>query len=540
MNKLWSILALLIVVSLLGACATPTPAPTQPPAAAPTKPPAAAPTTAPAASIASKVTVAIGADPADLSPFSGMNLGRIAVLKTIYEYLVESDSMGAAAVPMLAKSVEKTGEKTYVVTLFDYIKDSAGNHITAADAAWSYNAGIAGGKFRPLGAVESVKATGDYTVEFVFKAALGVGDLDKALSECPIISQKAYEASPDKMATDPVTTGPYVLKQFVPGSSLTFERRADYWQKPELTNLFSRANVQKITFQVITEPAQNAVALQTGTADVSASVSSSDVAQFQKGGQYADKFTVFQFLDNLTWMLAFNGTAGGPFADSKDLRQAVAYAIDTKAMCQALGSCAPAHTVGNSNFGGYQTKWDTESYYNFDLAKAKQLFASAGHKPGDLTVKLLVSNAPNDGLVAQIIQADLKLLGITVNIDAEETSVYNTAMYDPKAFDMALVGGAGGDFIISPWLLVFDQNRNKGTTGQFFKDDKLQSLLMTTTTLAGYTPENIDAFNQYQKDQAYVFGLYSWVNNIVAAKNVTKIVRDTRGQIIPGACEYSK
>ncbi len=44
---------------------------------------------------------------------------------------------------MLAKSVEKTGEKTYVVTLFDNITDSAGNHITAADAAWSYNTAMA-------------------------------------------------------------------------------------------------------------------------------------------------------------------------------------------------------------------------------------------------------------------------------------------------------------------------------------------------------------------------------------------------------------
>ena len=55
--------------------------------------------------IADQVTVAIGADPADLSPFTGMSMGRIAVLKTIYEYLVETDRMGANAVPMIAQSV---------------------------------------------------------------------------------------------------------------------------------------------------------------------------------------------------------------------------------------------------------------------------------------------------------------------------------------------------------------------------------------------------------------------------------------------------
>ena len=531
------LVALLLVLSMLvvalaacGGTEEPTTAPAEP-TTAPEEPTAAAEEP----SAPTEVVVTIGADPADLSPFTGMNLGRIAVLKTIYEYLLEADSMGAEAVPMLAKSVTKVDDLTYDVTLFENIMDSAGNHITAADVAWSYTQAIEGGQMRPLGAVASVTQTGDYTARFVLQAAPGVGDVDKILTEAPIISQAAYEASPDKMATMPVTTGPYVLTEFVPGSSLTFEKRDDYWQTDDSQRtMFSQANVDKITFQVVTEPAQNAIALETGTADISAAVSGDDIARFEDNPDY----TVFQFKDNLTWMLAFNGTEGGPFADNKELRQAVAYAIDTTAMCQAVGSCAPAHTIGNSNFGGYQEKWDSEPYYEFDLAKAKELFAASGAEEG-MEVTLLVSNSTNDGLVAQIVQASLAELGITVNIDAEETSVYNQAMYDPTAFDIALVAAAGGDFAISPWLLEYDQNRNNGTTGQFFKDDELQSLLMAASSLEGYTPENVDAFNQYQKEQVYAYGMYSWINNVVAVKGITDIVRDTRGQIIPGACGYA-
>jgi len=528
---------LLVVVSLLGACATPTPAPTQPPAAAPTKPPAAAPTTAPATTIASQVTVAIGADPANLSPFTGMSMGRIAVLKTIYEYLLEVDTMGGNAVPMIAKSVEKIGDKTYKVTIFDYVKDSAGNKITAADIAWSYNAGIAAGQLRPLGDIASVKATGDYTVEFVFKVDYGPGGLDKVLTECPIVSQKAYEASPDKFATKPVTTGPYVLTQYVPGASLTFERRADYWQTdPKYRTLFSQANVQKIVFQIITEPAQHAIALETGKADVSASVTGDDVARFESN----PKFTVFKFRDNLTQVLEFNGSAGNPFT-KKELRQAVAYAIDTKAMCQAVapGACAVAHTIGNSNFGGYQTKWDTEPYYEFNLAKAKELLAAAGYKPGDLKVKLLGQNDTRIGLMAQVIQASLKELGITVEINLVEPAVYNQVSLDPKAYDLLLNAAAGGDFIFNPWLLLGDHNRNKGTTHNFFKDDKLQELLMTVSSAGGFTPANLDACHQYLKEQLYAYGMLSYLNNVASVKGINKIVRDTRGQIIPGACEYA-
>ncbi len=530
------LMLLVMMVPILTGCgggAATTAAPVKEPTKAPEA--TAAPVEAPA--IAPEVTVAIGADPADLSPFTGMSLGRIAVLHTIYEYLVEADKMGTEAVPMLAKSIEKTGEKTYVVTLFDNIIDSADNQITAADAAWSYQQGIEAGKMRPLGNIESVKATGDYTVEFVFKTVLGVGDLDKALMECPIISQKSYEASADKFAAKPITSAAYALTEYVPGSSLTFEARPDYWQTdPSLRTLYSQTNVQKIIFQVVTEPAQHAIALETGTADVSASVTGDDIARFASNPD----FTVYKFLDNLTQSINFNGSEGNPFT-KKELRQAVAYAIDTPAMCEAVapGACAASHTIGNSNFGSYQTKWDTASYYDYDLAKAKELFAAAGYKGGDLTVKLLAQNDPRSGLIAQVIQASLAELGITVEISQVEPSVFNELQYDPTAFDMVIGASAGGDYIISPWLLIYDQHRNNGTTSSFFKDDQLQSLLNTVVTIDGFTSENIDAFHQYQKEQLYSYGLLSFMNNVVSVKGITKIVRDTRGQIMPGACEYS-
>jgi ABC-type transport system substrate-binding protein len=438
---------------------------------------------------------------------------------------------------MIAKSVEETGDKTYTVTIFDYVNDSAGNHITAADIAWSYNTAMTSGKLRPLGDVESVTATGDYTVEFVFKVDFGPGGLDKVLTECPIISQAAYEASPDQFATKPVTTSPYVLTEYVPGSSLTFESRADYWQTdPTLRTLFSQANVQKIVFQVITEPAQNAIALETGSVDISSGVTQDDLPRFQDNPDYS----VFNFLDNLTQVLEPNGSEGNPFTN-QELRQAVAYAIDTTAMCQAVapGACAAAHTIGNSNFGGYLTKWDTEPYYEYDLDKAKELFAASGYAAGDLTVKLLGQNDARTGLIAQIIQSQLNELGITVEINQVEPAVYNELMFDPTAYDLMIGASAGGDFIFNPWLLVYDQNRNNGTTVNFFKDDELQALLMTASSSDGFTPENVDAAQQYQKDKLYVYGMLSFNNIIVGVDGVSNIVRDTRGQVIPGACEYS-
>jgi ABC-type transport system substrate-binding protein len=541
MKRIMFVISILMVVAVLAGCApTPTQAPaaTEAPAApAATEAPAApAATEAPAApTMATEVNAAIPADPGDLGPWVGMSYGRITVLHTLYEYLFDLAKAGDPLTPYIAKSYEKTGDKTYTVTLFDNVYDSAGNHLTAADAAYSYNTAMQMGNLRPLGDIESVKATGDYTVEFVLKKEPGMGDLEKVLCEAPIVSQKAYEASADKFATKPVTTSPYVLTEYVPGSSLTFEARPDYWQKDKSQGpKYNQANVQKIVYQIISEPAQHAIALQTGSADVSGAVSSADAAQFKDNPD----FSLFTFQDNLTQLIVFNGSEGNPFT-KKELRQAASYAIDTKAMCEAVspGACSAAHTIGNSNFGGYMTKWDTEPYYDFDLSKAKELLTTAGYKEGDLTVKLVTQNDPRSGLMAQIIQSQLKDLGINVQISQVEASVFNQLKTDPKAWDMLLDAAAGGDFIVNPWQLVYDQNRNNGTTGGFVKDDQLQALLDKAVT--DFTSESLDAFQQYQKEQAYDYGLLSFHNIVVAVKGIDKVVVDGRGQIFPPAFEYS-
>jgi ABC-type transport system substrate-binding protein len=542
-------ISIFMVVALLAGCAptateAPTTAPVEPttapvqPTTAPVQPTTVPvePTAAPVEpAIPAEVNVALQADPGDLGPWVGMSMGRIAVLHTLYEYLFDLAKAGDPLTPYIAKSWEKTGDKTYTVTLFENVVDSAGNPIKAADAAYSYNTAMEMGNLRPLGDIQSVTATGDYTVEFVLKNEPGMGDLEKVLCEAPIVSQASYEASPDHFSTKPITSTPYELMEYVPGSSLTFEKRADYWQTDlSLGPKYNQANVQKVVMQIITEPAQQAIALETGSVDISAYVSSADAERFKD----APGFSLYTFQDNLTQLIVFNGSEGNPFTN-KELRQAVAYAIDTTAMCEAVspGACSPAHTIGNSNFGGYMTQWDTENYYDFDLAKAKELFATSGHTPGDLTVKLVAQNDNNSGLMAQVIQSELKELGITVEINQVESSVYNTLKTDPTAFDMLIDAAAGGDFIVNPWQLVYDQNRNNGTTGGFVKDDQLQSLL--DTAVKDFTPDTIDAFQQYQKEQAYDYGLLSFHNIVVAVSGITKVALDGRGQVYPGACEYA-
>jgi ABC-type transport system substrate-binding protein len=531
MKKLMFVLSIVMVVAMLAACA---PKPTAAPAtAAPVKPAPAAPATAApaAAAVYPKVTVAVQGDPSNLGPFVAMSMGRIGVLTSMYEYLFYQ--VGPDLTPYIAKSYEKIDATTFDVTLFENVTDSAGNHITAADVAYSYNTAMTLGNLRPLGDIQSVTVKSDYVVEFVTKTDLGRGITD-ILIECPIVSQKAYEASPDEMATKPITTAAYTLTEYVPGSSLTFERRADYWQTdPTMSPIVAKSNVQTVVFQIIAESAQHTIALQTGAADISTAVPGSDVPLFDnKPG-----FTVDRKIDNLTQLVAFNGSEGNVL-NSKELRQAISYAINRQALCDAVapGACNPAHEIGNGNFIGYLTKWDSEPYYEFDLAKAKELFAKSGAKAGMKVTLLAQSQPPSTGLVCQVIQAQLAELGITINIVQVDPPVFNTEKTDPTKWDLSIDASAGGDYVYSPWALMFDQERYNGTTSNWFKDDQLQTLLTAAKTDA--TEANVDAAWQYIKEQDYMQGLFSYVNNIVSISSITSVYLDKRGFVVPGACEY--
>jgi ABC-type transport system substrate-binding protein len=396
---------------------------------------------------------------------------------------------------------------------------------------------MAAGTLRPLGDVETVTATGDYTVEYKFKKALNGKDIEDVIAECPIVSKTAYEASTDKFATKPISTAAYMVTENVPGSTLTFEKNPSYWQTDAASKSpFAATNIDKIVFKVITEAAQHSVALETGAVDISGSVAGADVARFKDNAKY--NWTIV--LDNLTQVLSFNGTAGGPFTNL-DLRQAVAYAVDKDAVGKAAAGengYAPAHTIGNHNFAGYLEKWNSEEYYPFDLTKAKELFTASGAKAG-MTARLLTQSDPKSGLMAQVIQSELAEIGITVQINAVEQAVYNTQKYDPTAWDLLADATAGGDQVYSPWALLYAADRYNGTTSNWFDDAEFQALLAAAAAPNGQTEANLDAFVKYDREHVYSLGLLSWQNNFVSVAGVTKVFTDARNQIIPGACTYA-
>ena len=475
------------------------------------------------------VAVGLAGDPGNIGPFQGMSLGRIGILFTTYEMLMAKDADGEY-VKVLMKDMTTVDDLTYDVEIYDYIYDQAGNHLTASDIKFCYETAQGTGNLPKLSSIASIEVLSDYVVRFTF-SALSSGDLESLMMECPIVTQAAYEASADQMATDPISTSPYKVVDFKTGSSITYQYSGNYWQTAELTAYTSQHNVNEIVFKIIPEAVTLNNALAKGEIDISAALDATYVGDYLG----KDGYTAVSFQDNITKYLIFNNNVFGDAA----ARQAIAYAIDVEDLItfayNGTGAKA-ASTVGNSNYPDYVAAWDDEEYYAYteDAAAMVEAAGLSGQK-----YVLMYSTSDVNKNLAETIQADLLDVGIEIELKPYDTNLFNQYKYaeDAHEWDLMLDEGGSSGLLVNVWKLTMDRNdQTHGKTVGYVNDDELQSLL--EAAMADNSAENMDAFHQYLKEQCYEYGLCVPVTYLIHTTNIKTAAKCFRGQILPGACEY--
>ncbi len=137
---------------------------------------------------------------------------------------------------LIAKSVEYNESRSWVVfNLRPQARFHDGQPITAADVAFSYRLLLKEGhpQYRTsLQEVQRVDVLGPRRIRFVFKRA-GNPLLILRLGELPVLPRHYWKDRDFKATTfePPLGSGPYRIKQVVPGRRLVFERVRDWWGK---------------------------------------------------------------------------------------------------------------------------------------------------------------------------------------------------------------------------------------------------------------------------------------------------------------------
>jgi len=474
----------------------------------------------------------------ELGPFGVNNAAKPYIIQNFYEDLFDLEDNNY--VPALAKGYKKVDDLHYDVQLYDKIYDSAGNHITASDVVFSTQKLVESGQNFKWYMVKDIKKIDDYTVEYTWNSPItDVGELEFPWCRTVIFSQKAFEGSADQFATAPIGTGPYVVKSFTSGSKIVLEANDKYWQTDKsLVSLRHQSHVQTIEYDIIGESAQNVIALESGAVDYSEYVPNENLAEFQAGGKYADKFNTAVASGSFVYALNLNQSEGRPGADL-NLRLAVFYAIDNEAIATALkGTLVAAKAFGTPHFSDYVAAWDkTPNYINtFDAAKAQDLLKKSTYKG-----QSLILATPQDEVsqtMATVIQAFLLNVGIKTDIKTLDEAASETIDTTPNGYDIKIFGMGGGS-LIGEWNRVMNNHElGKDYSIGFVKDPQLQKLFETANAIDTHTPENMTALQNYVLEHGYFYAIGAPRINMVYSKNITNVVLRENEFLLPGACTY--
>lgn len=462
-----------------------------------------------------KTVLTVGAqqDPGNLSPWGKTTSCRFYIASALYEPLFWIN-MDKEMTPILGKSYKNLGNGTYEVTLFENIYDTKGNQLKASDVVFSLDQYIAeGSNSRNVSALESYEATGEYTVQIHFKNDR-IGNFEFLATNVYCCTEASFNASPDGMLTTPVGTGRYVLKDFVTGSSYTFEKKDSYWQTDEQYICEKNsANVDEIVIKQITDNSTIAIALENGEIDFSENVVIDDRVNFMNDdGTPKDGYISKEVMTYSLIHLTYNSSKNSPLQDI-NLRKAISYAIDSAAIAEnAQSSFGKAATnLVNPNWLDADEKLNEfpGGYYEYNVDTAKEYLAKSNYK-GE-TLRLLVMPNENCNNAALLIQSYCKDIGVKVDLLTYEDALYKELRTDETGleYDMDLGGIYSANAYTWKNSAELDINAYKtGVNHSFIYDEKLQSLYDTAAAASTSSREAANELIQHAAEQCYQYALF--------------------------------
>ncbi|MBI2910074.1 MAG: hypothetical protein HYX92_20730 [Chloroflexi bacterium] len=477
-KSLFTVTLLLVLGLLVLSCApapSPAPAPKAPaaPAATPTtsapstpKPAAPVSTPRPAAEqphYGGILTTGISGDPPSLDVHQEEGGVAFAIVAATYNGLVKYDPHAwpeSKIVPDLATTWQLSPDgKVYTFNLVKGAKFHDGTPVAAEDVKFSFDrirdpkAGLARSPRRQQVAnVANIDIPDDSTV----RITLGYPQA----SFLPFIGGFYFAVLPKRVVLEKrgdmtktvVGTGAFKFKDYAVGVSWELVKNPDYFVK-------GRPYLDAVKGYIIKDSFTRFAALRTRNTLWWApfpymTVSQAKVVEEQLSDKIALKWGFHP-----AWYGAIFNLTKPPWSDVR-LRQAVNMAFDRKRML-AVG-LEGAGVVGMSAQppGEWALSEDemlkAPGYAKPDIEGAKKLLAEAGY-PNGLKTEALTRSAPAQEVLAVLFKDAVAPIGMTVDIDSEETAIYMEKRFRKAFAVVAASAGAGGtdpDFILGDFYVT--------------------------------------------------------------------------------------
>jgi peptide/nickel transport system substrate-binding protein len=350
----------------------------------------------------------------------------IWILEQIMQPLYTVTNNGKGEMPWLATGYKvSANKKTYTFALRPGVKFSNGKPMTSADVKFSIdqNRKATKGWAYLDTAIKSVADPSPETVVINLKYPWAPILADLSLFANGIVPNNYGGETEAQFYTHPIGTGPFKWDYWHKGSALKLVRNPFYWQagKPYLNS---------ITWTDVPSDNTRELQLKGGQAQIDQTPAWSTVSSLKSDPDVRmDLFNSTQ-----TNYLAFNELRK-PLQDVH-VRRAISLAINRNALVKAVlfGNGKPA----NSLFPPQVPFYDPSTPgYQYNLAAAKAQMAQSSVPHGFTTTILIQSGDPDNLEISTIIQAELKPLGIKVNIQQLDPNTEN-ADFQSLKYDMSL------------------------------------------------------------------------------------------------------
>lgn len=350
---------------------------------------------------------------------------------------------------VLATKWTQNDDRTWTFDLVPNATFHNGEKFTADDVKYTFERILdpkTASGYAPLyGAIDGVEVASPTQAIFHLKTPFGPF-LTNLSNNGEIVNQKAIESGKDP-ARNPVGTGPFQFVEWAQGDHVTLKRFPGYFKK-------DRPFLDGVEFRFLPVDQGRVDALASGELDWSDAIPLQQLTTLKTDPRFN---YVTSALAGIPDYLAMNVSA--PPFDNKALRQAVAWALDRDEI-RTVAYFGAGETGSEEVPTG--SKWyDGQDPYKAgpDLDKAKSLMQQAGHGNGITVEYLGLPQYPELLKTGEVVQQQLKQIGITMNIKQvdvsvwfdhfskgtyEITSAYQERTIDPDNF-YALVIHTGGD-----------------------------------------------------------------------------------------------
>ncbi|UYM05965.1 ABC transporter substrate-binding protein [Solicola gregarius] len=404
-------------------------------------------TTKPASGPADSVNWMLSAEPATLDADVGASDVEDSVIANMCERLFQVQP-DYSVKPHLAKSVTRPNPTTVVYALRDDVTFHDGSPLAADDVVWSMQRHAEPGadESDEYEGVKNVEKTGEYEVTVTLEQPDAQFDMRMAGDGGIVWNRAVIDRAGDSFGTPDspdACSGPYQLKEWKAGTSITLEAAPNYWDKDRAVN------TQSLTYTWGAAPAVvNAV--NAGETDGTFLTDPSLVGPLESN----DELSVSYGATTTSWQV-FPSRGDGALGDAR-IRTALSLAMDRDGIVKAAfdGRAEPWKLpVGSGTWGyapdAFQDAFDKvpdtpSSPSDADIDKAKDLVEQVGD-PGPIT--LATSGSEIQNVMANGVRTAAAEIGLEVEIKTLSDAQYSELYGSEDA--RAKVDGMIGDWYLS-------------------------------------------------------------------------------------------